>query len=57
MDFTNILKTTPVEPYINEDGYYPQCCRCWNELKPNQEICPRCEQIQDWSWFGGSKNE
>lgn len=51
MDFTNISKSTPIEPYINADGYYAQCHRCWTEITPKDSICPKCQQAQDWSWF------
>ena len=40
----------PTKPYINEDGYYPQCTRCWTELEPGEAICHICNQVQDWSW-------
>lgn len=40
----------PIKPYINEDGYYPQCARCWTELEPGEAICHICNQVQDWSW-------
>lgn len=55
MDFTNIPKSQPIEPYINEDGYYPQCNRCWTEIEPYENICPNCQQAQDWSWFHKSE--
>ena len=51
MNLLNISLTDPIEPYINEDGYYPQCNRCWTELKHEQKYCPKCNQFQDWSWF------
>lgn len=44
------------EPYINEDGYYPQCPKCWTELQTRQEIC-HCGQLIDWSWLKERKNE
>ena len=55
MDLTNISTTTPIMPYINEDGYYPQCMRCWTELEAEQELCPKCNQAQDWSWLSKYK--
>lgn len=42
---------TPIEPYINEDGWYAQCHRCWTELEPEEDVCPECGQHQDWSWL------
>ena len=51
MDLASISKSTPIEPYINEDGYYPQCRRCWTELTPEEEVCNNCNQVQDWSWL------
>ena len=51
-DLTNIPLTKPIEPYINADGWYAQCERCWNEIEPHDKICPYCLQLQDWSWFG-----
>lgn len=54
MDFSSILKSTPIEPEINEDGWYAQCQRCWTEIQPDNNICPRCGQSQDWSWFGNT---
>jgi len=57
MDFTNISLTKPIRPYINEDGYYPQCHRCWTELEHKQKVCSKCHQTQDWSWFGKYKKE
>ena len=51
MDFTNISKSTPIQPYINEDGYYPQCKRCYTELESEQKVCHNCNQVQDWSWL------
>lgn len=57
MDFTNIPSTKPIEPYINADGYYAQCHRCWTEIEPKDNICPKCQQAQDWSWFKSKKEE
>lgn len=51
MDFTNISKTTPIEPEIIEDGWYAICKRCSKEIDPHNNICPYCHQQQDWSWF------
>ena len=57
MDLSNISKLTPIHPYINEDGWYAQCHRCWTEIEPSDKVCPKCRQTQDWSWFGNYKNE
>lgn len=57
MNFTNISKGTPVEPYIECDGYYACCHRCWTEISPKDSICPKCQQAQDWSWFKSKKEE
>lgn len=52
MDFTNISKSTPIEPCIECDGgYYTICQRCEHEIDPHNNICPYCHQAQDWSWF------
>ncbi len=52
MDLTKILKLTPIEPVIECDGgYYAQCNRCYAEIKPTDCVCPKCNQVQDWSWF------
>ena len=51
MNLTNISKSTPILPYIHEDGWYAQCRRCWTELKPKEKNCPKCGQMQDWSWL------
>ena len=55
MDLSNISKSTPIEPEINPDGWYAQCVRCWHEITPTDNICPKCNQAQDWSWFGKTK--
>lgn len=53
MDLSNIPLTQPIEPYIECDGgYYARCNRCWHEIDPHNNICPYCNQVQDWSWFG-----
>ena len=52
MDLTNISKLTPIEPEIELDGGYAYCCRCFCEIEPSDNICPKCGQSQDWSWFG-----
>ena len=57
MDFTNISKETPIHPYIECDGWFAVCHRCWAEIEPTDEICPKCNQIQDWSWFWKNKKE
>ena len=57
MDLSNISKSIPIEPYIECDGWYAQCRRCWNEIDPHNSICQFCKQLQDWSWFWeGLKN-
>ena len=55
MNLENISKSTPIEPEINADGWYAQCVRCWHEITPTDNICPKCKQVQDWSWFGKTK--
>lgn len=58
MDLTNTSKSTPIEPCIELDGGYAYCSRCCCEIKPSDNICPKCGQSQDWSWFRkGIKNE
>ena len=56
MDIANTPLNMPIEPYINSDGYYPQCGRCFTELDPYIEACPNCQQTQDWSWLS-NKNK
>ena len=56
-NLTNILKSTPLEPHMHTDGWYTTCVRCHEEITPEHDICPHCNQVQDWSWFRGSKNE
>lgn len=52
MDFTNIPLDKPIHPYIECDGgYYAVCNRCWTEIEPTDNICPKCSQTQDWSWL------
>lgn len=55
VDLSKIKLTEPIMPYINEDGYYPQCYRCWTELDDEQKVCHKCNQVQDWSWLGKYK--
>ena len=55
MNLVNISKSTPIEPEINADGWYAQCVRCWHEIIPTDNICTKCKQVQDWSWFGKTK--
>ena len=55
MNLENISKSTPIEPEINADGWYAECVRCWHEITPTDNICPKCKQAQDWSWFGKTK--
>ncbi len=47
----NISDSIPIEPHINEDGWYAQCQKCWTEIQPTHDKCPNCNQKQDWSWF------
>lgn len=56
MDLSNISKLTPIEPGIELDGGYAYCSRCYQELIPTDTKCPKCGQVQDWSWFGKYKN-
>ena len=56
MDIANTPLNMPIEPYINSDGYYPQCGRCFTELDPYIEACPNCQQTQDWSWSQNKQN-
>ena len=51
MDLLNTPKSMPIEPYINPDGWYAECYRCWHEIDPHNSICPYCQQAQDWSWY------
>lgn len=51
MTTTNISSNIPVEPYIELDGGYARCAKCWNEIAPNDSVCPHCKQAQDWSWL------
>ena len=51
MDLSNTSKLTPIEPEINADGWYAQCKRCYHEITPKDNICPKCNQTQDWSWL------
>lgn len=39
-----------IEPYIEIDGGFARCSKCWNEVVCRQEYC-RCGQKQDWSWL------
>lgn len=56
MDFKNLLKSIPIVPIINCDGYYAQCHRCYTELKDEEKVCPNCNQAQDWSWLSKYKH-
>lgn len=55
MDLTNISKSTPIEPEIELDGGYAYCVCCFTEIYPKDNICPKCSQSQDWSWFWRNK--
>lgn len=52
MDLSNISKDTPIEPEIELDGGYAYCLRCFCEIEPSDNKCPKCGQTQYWSWFG-----
>ena len=56
-DLTNIPLTEPVEQIIEVDGGFACCMRCHCEVTPYNKVCPRCKQVQDWSWFGKYKKE
>ena len=45
-------KNKPLIPYIELDGGYARCSNCFKEVKIDENICPYCNQVQDWSWFG-----
>jgi rubrerythrin len=48
---------TPLEVEINCDGYYPYCKNCgYFDLEHEQERCPKCGQLQDWSWLEKGEN-
>ena len=51
MDLSQIKKSYPIEPEIELDGGYSYCARCKNELNEKELICPKCHQVQDWSWL------
>lgn len=51
MDIETLHSTKPIKPSINEDGWYTQCSRCWEEIKPVTKNCPNCGQAQDWAWL------
>lgn len=57
MDFTNISLNQPIRPEIECDGWYAYCVWCKTEIEPHDNICPECNQLQDWSWFGEIKVE
>jgi rubrerythrin len=47
----------PLEVGINCDGYYPYCKNCgYFDLEHEQERCPKCGQLQDWSWLEKGEN-
>lgn len=50
-----LSKNQPLVPYINEDDWWCQCTCCWNEVIPNDDTCPECNQKLDWSWFRKTK--
>ena len=46
----------PLRVEINCDGYYPYCGNCgYFDLKHKEERCPKCGQLQDWSWLDNKK--
>ena len=46
------------KPSNTDGGYYARCYRCWEEIEPSNCICPKCNQLQDWSWLRkDDKNE
>lgn len=57
MDFTNVSKSEPIEPYIELDGGYSCCYRCMEEISPVDTTYPYCHQKQDWSWLNKNKGE
>ena len=57
MNLTNMPLTIPIQPEINCDGWWAQCVRCGNEVEPTDSTCPKCNQTQDWSWFGKHKKQ
>ena len=56
-DLTNIPLTQPIEPIVQIDGGFCRCGNCHCEITPKDSVCPRCKQLQDWSWFGKYKKE
>lgn len=42
MDLSNISKLTLIEPEIELEGGYAYCCRCFCEIEPSDNICPKC---------------
>ena len=42
MDLSSISKLTPIESEIELDGGYTYCCRCFCEIEPSDNICPKC---------------
>lgn len=47
----------PLEVGVNCDGYYPYCKNCgYFDLEHEQERCPKCGQLQDWSWLEKGEN-
>lgn len=55
IDLANIPLDQPIEPYIECDGWYAVCHRCYTEIDPRNDICPKCNQAQDWSWLHDRK--
>ena len=54
---TNIPLNQPIEPIIECDGGYAVCSKCHCEVTPHNDTCPKCRQLQDWSWLGKYKNK
>lgn len=60
IDFERIsifLKDKPIKPFIELDGGYACCANCWCEVTIENEKCPHCGQLQDWSWYGKYKDD
>ncbi len=49
--FKKVSISTPIQPEIELDGGFAYCARCYKELDCYTTPCPKCNQIQDWSWM------
>ena len=47
--FIKYIKINTSRTEIELDGGYAYCCRCFCEIEPSDNICPKCGQSQDWS--------